>query len=307
MDQERSSPFLIPVQGGFVAVEISGDPLGVPVFMLHGMPGSRHGPKPRTSVLYRLGVRLFSYDRPGYGASTRRKGRSVADAAADVATIANYFGVGRFSVVGRSGGGPHALACATLLPEQVVRTATLGCVAPPDASGLNWFDGMTDDNTVAYTLAVTGAPLFATQLRQRARALLVDPDSLLSVLRKEMTDSDRILVKGVALRRLMADTFEEGLRAGADGWIDDVAALVRAWGFELDGIKGPVRLWHGAQDNFAPVSHSQWLMDHIPTADIEIQPESAHFASTEALMEILPWLVDWSSDVASVGPVARPM
>src|SRR5688572_21098379 len=107
--------------GPDLSVSISGSDDGEPVFLLHGTPGSRLGPKPRTSVLYRLGVRLICYDRPGYGGSARRGKRTVADAARDVAAIADQLGIERFAVAGRSGGGPHALACAALLPDRVTR------------------------------------------------------------------------------------------------------------------------------------------------------------------------------------------
>src|SRR5262245_22879736 len=124
-------------------VEVDGDAGGWPVFLLHGTPGSRNGPRPRSGVLYRLGVWLISYDRPGYGRSPRHAGRLVADAAADVETIANELSIDRFSVVGRSGGGPHALACAALLGDRVARAAVLVGLAPTDARGLAWFNGMT--------------------------------------------------------------------------------------------------------------------------------------------------------------------
>src|ERR1039457_6640174 len=97
-----------------LSVETLGAPEGKPVFLLHGTPGSRYGPRPRGIILYRLGIRLITYDRPGYSGSDRNRGRSVADAADDVAAIADALGIDRFSVVGRSGGGPHALACAAL-------------------------------------------------------------------------------------------------------------------------------------------------------------------------------------------------
>ncbi|MCG6500466.1 alpha/beta fold hydrolase, partial [Kitasatospora sp. A2-31] len=127
--------------GRALAVETVGDPRGRPVFLLHGTPGSRVGPHPRTSVLYRLGIRLVSFDRPGYGDSARLPGRRVSAAAADVRTIADELGIDRFAVLGRSGGGPHALACAALLPERVTRVALLVSLAPRNAAGLDWYGG----------------------------------------------------------------------------------------------------------------------------------------------------------------------
>src|SRR5690606_26673026 len=116
---------VVTPDGRRLAVEQRGRPDGHPVFLLHGTPGSRLGPRPRASVLYRLGIRLITFDRPGYGGSDRMRGRRVADVAADVACIADALGLGAFAVVGRSGGAPHALACAALMPDRVTRVAAL--------------------------------------------------------------------------------------------------------------------------------------------------------------------------------------
>ena len=98
------------------------------------------------------GIRLISYDRPGYGGSTSQPGRSVADSASDVRTIAGALGIDRLAIWGYSGGGPHALACAALLPELVSAAATLASVAPYDAPGLDWFTGMGQDNADGFRL-----------------------------------------------------------------------------------------------------------------------------------------------------------
>ena len=123
-------------------------PTGWPVFLLHGTPGSLHGPRPRGIFLYRLGVRLISYNRPGYPGSTRVEDRIVADAAGDVETIADNLDMDQFSVIGRSGGAPHALACAAdnRLRDRLICTAALSSLAPCDAEGLDWFAGMADSN-----------------------------------------------------------------------------------------------------------------------------------------------------------------
>src|SRR5580692_10464566 len=109
--------------GRRIAVKISGKPAGHPVFFFHGTPGSSVGPLPRTQVLYKMGVQVISFDRPGYGRSERLSPRTVADVVPDVVTIADQIGLKRFAVVGRSGGGPHALACAAQLPDRVTQAA----------------------------------------------------------------------------------------------------------------------------------------------------------------------------------------
>ena len=141
--------------GRRLSVEVFGDPDGTPVFLLHGTPGSRLGPRPRGAVLHRLGVRLIAFDRPGYGRSDRLPGRQVADVAADIAAIADAYGLEKFAVVGRSGGGPHALACAAMLPHRTTRAAVLVGLAPRGAEGLDWFDGMAKSNVIDFTAAAS--------------------------------------------------------------------------------------------------------------------------------------------------------
>jgi pimeloyl-ACP methyl ester carboxylesterase len=278
--------------GRDLTFEETGHPEGSAVFLLHGSPGSRLGPKPRASVLYRLGVRLVCYDRPGYGGSTRRQKRSVADAAVDIETIADQLGLESFSVVGRSGGGPHALAAAAELSDRVDRTAVLVGIAPSNAKGLDWLTGMTDANVREYETADNDWAKHVERLRIQAERVRRDPESMVDVLEKQMTVPDLKVVDDVVIRRLLAETYLEALRQGPFGWIDDVYAFRSAWGFRLDEITVPVLLWHGADDNFSPVSHARWLAKEIPHAEIRIHEDTAHFGAVEVLPEILSWLVD---------------
>lgn len=277
--------------GRSLTAEISGAATGTPVFLLHGTPGSRNGPKPRGSVLYRLGVQLITYDRPGYGGSDRHQGRCVADAAEDVAAIAGHLGLEQFAVVGRSGGGPHALACAALLGQRVSRTAVLVSVAPAQEMGPQWFDGMTDDNVEEYTTADNDERMLIEHLASRAEEVIRDPASLVKTLERSMTEPDRRVVGDAAMRRLLAATYQEALRAGPYGWIDDVFALRKDWGFELDAINTPVLLWHGEEDNFSPVTHTRYLAGRIRTATVKVQAGAAHFGAVEILPDLLQWLV----------------
>ena len=100
------------------------------VFWHHGTPNTGAPPEPLFVTAAERGIRWVSYDRPGYGGSTPRPGRDVASAAADVASIADTLGIGQFAVMGHSGGGPHALACAALLPGRVQATIAASGTAP---------------------------------------------------------------------------------------------------------------------------------------------------------------------------------
>jgi pimeloyl-ACP methyl ester carboxylesterase len=271
-----------------VAVDSYGDSNGFPVFLLHGTPGSRSGPVPRSPLLYRLGIRLISYDRPGYGESDRQQGRSVASAAADVLDIADQLGLDNFSVVGRSGGGPHALACAALIAGKRLRgAAVLVGLAPSDAQGLDWFEGMTDSNTNEYEMAAADGDAVVADLTRRAEEVSRNPDSLLRALETEMSEADRRIVSDVGIRRQLLDTYREALKFGPYGWIDDVLAFRCPWGFDLGTITVPVLLWHGDEDVFSPPKHSVWMASQIPGATIELQRGAAHFGAMEILPQVL--------------------
>jgi pimeloyl-ACP methyl ester carboxylesterase len=271
--------------------EESGDPDGVPVFLLHGTPGSRLGPRPRAGVLYRLGVRLISYDRPGYGGSDRHRGRSVADCATDVAAIADDLGLPTFTVVGRSGGGPHALAAAARLPGRVTRAAVLVSLAPHDAE-IDWYGGMMPSNVDEFSTATQDESRLIESLRLQAERTRRSPVSLLDMLRAEIAGPDREFVRGLTIQKLLLESYAEAMRGGPYGWIDDVLATRRDWDFHLDQITQPIRLWHGAQDNCVPAAHAHWLAARIPNAELEVQSGTAHFGAMEILPEILSWLAE---------------
>ncbi|MFD4721857.1 alpha/beta fold hydrolase [Streptomyces sp. NPDC058423] len=278
--------------GRHLMVERLGDPRGRPVFLLHGTPGSRLGPAPRGMVLYQRGMQLIAYDRPGYGGSDRLAGRSVADVVADVRAIADALGLDRFAVVGRSGGAPHALACAALLPDRVTRAAALVTLAPRDADGLDWFEGMAASNVLEYTTATVDPDGLTARFILRSAEIRRDPVRLLDDLRRELTDSDRMVVADAGVRSMLLRNYQEALRTSAYGWIDDALAFCSPWGFDPADITAPVLLWHGEKDVFSPVGHSRWLAQRIPGATAVLEPAAAHFDALHALPRILTWLLE---------------
>lgn len=267
-----------------------GDPDGRPILLLHGTPGSRLGPHPRSAVLHRLGVQLISFDRPGYGESDRLEGRKVADAAADVLAIADAYGLEKFAVVGRSGGGPHALACAALLPERTTRAAVLVGIAPHGADGLDWFDGMSQSNVIEFTAAAKGYEDIVAHTKAVANAVRADPASLIAKLQAELPDPDRRVVADRGIRSMLVETHAEALRTSDFGWIDDALAFCSPWGFDPAAVTVPVLLWHGANDVFSPASHARWLAERIPSATVVVQAGAAHFGALDVLPDILRWV-----------------
>jgi pimeloyl-ACP methyl ester carboxylesterase len=287
--------------GRRLQVCVTGASDAYPVFLMHGAPGSRRGPRPRGTLLYRLGIKLISYDRPGYGLSDRAEGRMVVDAAHDVAAIVNALRIENFAVVGRSGGGPHALAVAALYPDLVSSVAALVPLAPYDARGLDWYEGMNYHNVREFMAVDTDTDPHFQELKRWAAAASRDPRNMLELLRSDLCKFDHRVVDDVALRRLLLATYKEGLRQGPGGWIDDVVAFRRPWGFELSEIRTRTLLWHGADDRFSPVEHTFWLhgqMTGAPTqATLHIEPEIGHFGAVEVLPDVLSWIVDGVSSV----------
>jgi pimeloyl-ACP methyl ester carboxylesterase len=237
-----------------------------------------------------LCIQLISFDRPGYGESDRMAGRRVADAADDVLTIADALGLERFAVVGRSGGGPHALACAALLPGRVTKAAVLVGLAPRGADGLAWFDGMTQSNVAEHAAAADGYEKIAEITQAAAEAIRADPASLLAKLQDELPDPDLRVVADRGIRSMLLETYTEALRTSAYGWIDDALAFYSPWGFDPAAVTIPVLLWHGASDNLSPVSHARWLAGRIPNSAVVVQAGAAHFGALDVLPDILRWL-----------------
>ncbi|MHA6760803.1 alpha/beta fold hydrolase [Streptacidiphilus sp. PAMC 29251] len=273
-----------------LAVETSGSPRGKPVFLLHGTPGSRLGQAPRSALLSWMGIHLITFDRPGYGDSDRLPGRRIVDGAADVAAVADELGLKEFAVVGRSGGAPHAMACAALLPDRVTRTAVLMSLAPRGAAGLDWYAGMAASNVRDYSSAQNGNPTLAPSLRARSRDIRNDPYQLVAALKEEMPASDQRVVADQGVRAMLRANFREAMRShDAGGWIDDVVAFNQHWGFDPADIPGQVLIWHGEDDVFCPVEHARWLADRIPRSRLRIAPGVAHFGVLRVLPAILQW------------------
>jgi pimeloyl-ACP methyl ester carboxylesterase len=277
--------------GRILAVEEAGDPNGRPVLVHEGTPNSRHLYPPAAIDAAARGLRLISYDRPGYGGSTPQPGRSVADCAADVRAICAELGISRLAMWGISGGGPHVLACAALLPDLVTAAASLASLAPLDAEGLDWFAGMGELNA-------DDTRLFLRD-REAARAKLdADREQVLGASAAELVKGLQTLLSptdAAALNDGLADFLvycdREGLAPGNEGWWDDGVAHSTPWGFELSAISVPVLLMHGRQDQFVPFGHGQWLAERIPGVEARLFDHDGHLTLlTNRVPEVHAWL-----------------
>lgn len=257
-----------------------------------GTPGTRHlGPR-MTRIVDARAIDLVVLERPGYGESTRRPGRSVADVVSDVVAVVTELGWDRFAVWGGSGGGPHALACAALVPDLVERCACVVSPAPFAAEGLDWFDGMPPGNVEELSLAVHGDAAVRPLVERLAAEAVAAVEAGVIPLgaEYELTEADRAALQA----RLSEPGYLERTRAsntGAiDGWIDDLIAFTGSWGFDLADIAVPVSIWSAAHDSLCPPAHSDWLASHVPSAEARLLPHG-HILDEVDLDAIYGWLV----------------
>ena len=278
--------------GRTLAVQEAGDPAGTPVLYLTGTPGSRLIYREDAETAAEAGVRLLSYDRPGYGGSSRDEGRSVASCAADVRAIAAALGIERLGVYGISGGGPHALACAALLGDLVPAVAALASVAPWGAEGLDFFAGMGESNVEDTELYFSDLDASRAKCEaDRVEMLEADTEGVIEVMRSLLSPVDAAVLTG-ELARYMVEATKLGLAPGPDGWWDDGVAHLAPWGFEFDSISTPVLLIHGREDRFVPFGHGQWLAAQIPGVEARLTDRDGHLTLlANHLPDIFAWLL----------------
>lgn len=281
--------------GRVLAVELAGDPDGRPVLVHMGTPDSRLLYGPTVADAQRRGLRLISYDRPGYGDSTRRQDHRIADAAEDVRTICEALGITKLAVWGISGGGPPALACAALAPDLVSAAAALASPAPFGAQGLDYFDGMGEDNVEELELAVSDPQAARVKLEQlREQMLAASPGELAELLRTLLSPTDAAVLDG-PMAEYLVESSREGLAGGVEGWWDEDLAFVRPWGFELSSITIPVLLLHGQEDRFVPVAHGRWLASQIPGVEAGLLERDGHLTLlANRVGEVHAWLLEHS-------------
>jgi pimeloyl-ACP methyl ester carboxylesterase len=243
------------------------------LFWHHGSPQTGAPLEPLVSAADQRAMRLLSYGRPSYGGSSPRPGRDVASAAADVARIADALGIARFAVMGASGGGPHALACAALLPDRVTGVVCLAGIAPL-TEDFDWFEGMAAPGGLR-------AAIDGREARERyAASDEFDPESF--------TPADWAALSGT-WSSLGADA-ERANDAGPDGLIDDDVAAVAGWGFELSQITAPVLFVQGGQDRVVPPAHAEWMLRNCPRSELWLRPRDGHISILDASPVAMDWL-----------------
>ncbi|HLY34016.1 MAG TPA: alpha/beta hydrolase [Jatrophihabitantaceae bacterium] len=264
--------------GRVLDVSVTGPEDGTPLVFHHGTPGCVTQFHSMQRECAARGLRLVTYSRAGYGASTRNPGRAIVDVVPDIEAIADWLGADRFYVAGWSGGGPHALATGARLPRRVRGVLSIAGVAPYPADGIDWLDGMGEQNIEEFGLALEGEAALRPHHEQQAEELRnVDAAGVVNELSTLLPDADRAV---------LTDEFGEDLAAQlrdgvvpVDGWVDDDLAFTKPWGFELAELSDvPTFVWQGSDDLMVPFAHGQWLAERLPHATVHLEKGEGHLS-----------------------------
>jgi len=266
-----------------------GDPDARPVLRIQGTPASRVYRNPDTSVQRDLGVRYLMIDRPGYGGSTRKQGRGIADVADDLAAVVQAHGIERIPAMGTSGGGPHVLALAARHPDLVAAATVVVGGTPLEPSEVDQLVGV---NAQGYAAAEKGwQELFALLVDVRKR--LLGDEGMAGVL-NDAPESDRKLMADPAWQRIERENLAETLKQGAEGWTDESMAMHGGWDFSPGDVNASVTWWHGDDDKNAPLSAARRVVAQLPKVDLHVWHDEGHFASLTHDREIVSDLVSRS-------------
>ncbi len=285
MPDEHEADVLVLPDGRGLGYAEYGRSGGEAYFYFHGHPGSRLEARFAASAADAVGVRVVALDRPGYGLSDDQPSRSILDWPTDVAHAADLLGIARFSVVGASGGGPYALACAYQLPDRVVRAGVISGVGPYDVPGNT--RGMRWQNRLAFGWGARWPALARLIMRGMRRNVLHRPDRTVEAIAQAMSPVDAEIVRRPEVRALLAADIAEAFRQGIDGAARDVVLLGRAWGFSLREIGPPVHLWQGEADVLVPPAMGRYQAAQIPGCHAEFLPGEGHLLVIDHMPEII--------------------
>jgi pimeloyl-ACP methyl ester carboxylesterase len=217
----------------------------------------------------------------------------VADCAEDVRAIAGALEIDRLAVWGISGGGPHAIACAALLPDLVGSVGALASVAPWGAEGLDYFAGTGERNVEQVTLMLEDPAAARAKCEEnRVQMLTQTLPELMEFLKTLLAPVDEAALTG-ELGQYLIDATRSGMGTSSDGWWDDGMAILEPWGFEFGSIRTPVLLLHGRLDRFVPFAHGEWLARTIPGVEARLTDDDGHLTlTTHHLDEVYAWLLE---------------
>nr|WP_246416107.1 alpha/beta fold hydrolase [Nocardioides luti] len=270
---------------------------GIPYLYHAGTPSAAVRDDAMWAAAERVGLRLVTFSRPGYGASTPRPVGDPVPVAADVADsveLLDALGIDRFVTLGWSGGGPRALGCAALLPGRCLAALSLAGVAPADADDLDFTAGMGPENVRDFDLAARGREALRPVVEEQAAEFgAVTGEQIVAAFGELVDEVDAAALTGAFADHLAAD-FRHAMAQGAVGLLEDNLQIMRPWGFDVAAITVPVAVWQGAHDKMVPFAHGQWLAARIPGARVHLFDDEGHLSLISRLDEMLAELRDLS-------------
>ncbi|HJO40769.1 MAG: alpha/beta hydrolase [Acidimicrobiales bacterium] len=253
-----------------------GDPAGRPVFYFHGFPGSRFEPQSNHEAYLKAGIRLLALDRPGIGYSTRKNKRQLLDWPDDVVEVAKILNLEKFSVLGVSGGGPYALACARAIPGYLDKVTVACGLGPMDAP--NATSGMMLSNRILFSYGRFFPPLLRLSVSLMVRQLSSKPVKGFEKFVKGLPEPDRLVLSGANAQELVLASAVEGVRQGSKPLLEEISIYSKFWGFELSDLNVPVSLFQGEADIDVPASMARYQAELIPNCELNLYPTDGHFS-----------------------------
>jgi pimeloyl-ACP methyl ester carboxylesterase len=261
-----------------------GDPHGAPVFAFHGTPGSRHQIVMDDESLRNAGLRFVCVDRPGYGLSSFRRGHRLVDWPKDVAHLATRVGIEKFAVLGHSGGGPFAVACAALLGDRVSAAAIVSGVGP--LNGPHAFDSMKKSEQIQMKLSRRRSRIMRAACVSQMEAFRHWPSWSLNMMTKQFALADRGILARANVRTTMELEATRLSRTTGRAVAQDLEIFTADWGFDLGAITVPVQIWQGDEDLSVAPAHAHAMHEAIPGSVLHEMPGAGHFFIFERLDEI---------------------
>ncbi len=263
---------------------VYGDPDGRPEFYLHGLPGSRLQARIADKVAARLGIRIIALDRPGFGLSDFKPGRTIADWPDDLVEAADILGADRFPVIGLSGGSPYAAACAFSIPHRLTSVAIVSGMGPLHRPGAT--DGMPRSSRAFFALAsrlpwITRLPMWWIGRQARRNA-----GRLLDKMSADLPPADKAVLARPEVRQTFQGDIAEAFRCGSRGPARELSLLARPWGFRLEDIQTEVHIWHGEADVVVSPSMGRHLASAIPNSRARFYPGEGHLLAVSRMEEI---------------------
>lgn len=285
MDEPVLDETVVDTSGATVGYYAYGDPEGRPVFALHGTPSCGAGFEWTDDAARARGLRVLAPDRPGVGRSAQRRDWQVADYPVMLAALADALDIDRFGVIGYSGGGPYAVACAARLGDRLTGTAV--CAGMGEIGTIATIADFESTDRRLLTMAAKRPRLARALLDLAAMAATWSPKLAVRSFLKQLSPSDRDVVATFGSPADAMRSFTQAFQEGAHGVAADYRALGRAWGIDLAEVTAPVSVWHGSADTMVPLRHSQELVARLPDATLTVWAGEGHLATVTHIGEVL--------------------